>query len=78
MLKAYAQLDFGQSYFKDKAVTELLWEKMPVTLSLGIWSTLLIYVIAIPLASRRLWQHGLVFDRISSFFLRLDLRSRHL
>lgn len=71
MLKAYAQLDFGQSYFKDKAVTELLWEKMPVTLSLGIWSTLLIYVIAIPLGIKKARQHGLVFDRISSFFLAL-------
>ena len=48
MLKGYFQLDFGTSFFKDKPVTQLLWEKMPVTISLGLWSTLLIYLVAIP------------------------------
>jgi microcin C transport system permease protein len=42
MLKGYLTLDFGTSFFKDKPVTQLLYEKMPVTISLGLWSTLLI------------------------------------
>lgn len=49
MLKSYASFDFGSSFFKDKPVTQLLWEKMPVSLSLGLWSTLLIYLVSIPL-----------------------------
>jgi microcin C transport system permease protein len=49
MLKGYLTLDFGTSFFKDKPVTQLLYEKMPVTISLGLWSTLLIYLVSIPL-----------------------------
>src|SRR5574344_1766666 len=41
MLTSYVQFDFGTSFFKDKPVTQLLWEKLPVSLSLGLWSTLL-------------------------------------
>ena len=47
MLKGYLTLDFGTSFFKDKTVVQLLYEKLPVTLSLGIWSTFMIYMIAI-------------------------------
>lgn len=69
MIKNYLQLDFGNSFFKDKAVTELLWEKMPVSLSLGLWSGLLIYAIAIPLGMRKAKQHGLLFDKTTSLLL---------
>lgn len=69
MLKGYLTLDFGTSFFKDKPVTTLLWEKMPVTISLGLWSTLLIYIIAIPLGIRKAKEHGLFFDKSSSFLL---------
>ena len=69
MLCSYAQLDFGTSFFKDKAVTTLLWEKMPVSLSLGLWSTLLIYLISIPLGIQKARRHGSHFDRISSLAL---------
>lgn len=69
MLKGYLSLDFGTSFFKDKPVTTLLWEKMPVTISLGLWSTLLIYAISIPLGIRKAREHGLFFDKSSSLLL---------
>lgn len=69
MLKSYLQLDFGTSFFKDKPVTELLWEKLPVSLSLGLWSTLLIYLVSIPLGIKKARQHGTVFDKSTSMLL---------
>lgn len=69
MIKNYMSLDFGVSFFKDKPVTQLLWEKMPVTLSLGLWSTLLIYLIAIPLGIKKAKQHGMFFDKSTSLLL---------
>ena len=69
MLKNYLALDFGTSFFKDKPVTELLWEKMPVTISLGAWSTFLIYLISIPLGIKKAKQHGLFFDKSTSLLL---------
>lgn len=69
MLKNYLHFDFGTSFFKDKPVTELMLERMPVTVSLGLWSTLLIYLISIPLGIKKARQHGMVFDRVTSLFL---------
>lgn len=69
MLQSYAQFDFGTSFFKDKPVTQLLWEKMPVSLSLGLWSTLLIYLVSIPLGIKKARQHGLFFDKSTSMLL---------
>ena len=69
MLTSYVQLDFGTSFFKDKPVTQLLWEKLPVSLSLGLWSTLLIYLISIPLGIKKARQHGLLFDKATSILL---------
>ena len=69
MLKGYLTLDFGQSFFKDKSVVELLWEKMPVSISLGLWSTLLIYLISIPLGIKKAKQQGTWFDRSTSLLL---------
>lgn len=69
MLKGYLSLDFGNSFFKDKPVIELIVEKMPVTLSLGLWSTLLIYLVSIPLGIQKAKQHGLFFDRSTSLLL---------
>jgi microcin C transport system permease protein len=69
MLKGYLTFDFGSSFFKDKPVTQLLWEKMPVTISLGLWSTLLIYVVSIPLGIKKAKQHGLLFDKSTSLLL---------
>lgn len=69
MLKSYLTFDFGTSFFKDKPVTQLLLEKMPVTISLGVWSTLIIYLISIPLGIKKAKQHGLLFDKATSLFL---------
>jgi microcin C transport system permease protein len=69
MLKGYVTLDFGKSFFKDKPVTELLLEKMPVTVSLGLWSTLLIYLISIPLGIKKAIRHHQFFDRATAVLL---------
>jgi microcin C transport system permease protein len=69
VLKGYLTLDFGTSFFKDKPVTTLIKEKMPVTISLGLWSTLLIYLVSIPLGIRKARQHGQMFDKSTSLLL---------
>lgn len=69
MIKNYAQFDFGSSYFKDKKVTELLAERLPVSISLGLWSTLIIYLVSIPLGIRKAVSHGSRFDAWSSFVI---------
>ena len=69
MLSNYAQLDFGQSFFKGQPVIDLIMERLPVTISLGLWSTLLIYLISIPLGMWKAKQHGSGLDRSTSLFL---------
>nr|WP_174506188.1 microcin C ABC transporter permease YejB [Acinetobacter sp. Marseille-Q1620] len=69
MLKGYLHLDFGTSFFKDKPVTVLIYEKMPVTISLGLWSTLLIYLVSIPLGIKKAKKHGQFFDQSTSVLL---------
>ncbi len=66
MLKSYAQLDFGNSFFRGKSVTDLILEKMPVTISLGLWATLITYLVSIPLGIRKAVRHGSSFDVWSS------------
>ena len=66
MLKRYAQLDFGNSFFRGKTVIELILEKMPVTISLGLWATLITYLVSIPLGIRKAVRHGSSFDVWSS------------
>ncbi|NBA96292.1 microcin C ABC transporter permease YejB [Pseudomonas sp. R5(2019)] len=62
MLKNYAMLDFGSSFFRGAKVTELILDKMPVTLSLGFWATLITYLVSIPLGIRKAVRHGSPFD----------------
>lgn len=62
MLKNYAQFDFGDSFFRDRSVIDLILEKMPVSISLGLWSTLIIYLISIPLGIRKAIKDGSRFD----------------
>lgn len=66
MLKDYLTFDFGKSYYKDKTVLQLIKERLPVSISLGLWSTLLIYLIAIPLGIRKAREDGEEFDIITS------------
>jgi microcin C transport system permease protein len=69
MVKNYAQLDFGTSFFKDQPVTALIKDKLPVSVSLGLWSALLIYLISIPLGIKKARLHGTVFDQSTSLLL---------
>ena len=62
MIKGYATFDFGDSFFRDAKVTDLILEKMPVSISLGLWTTLLTYLISIPLGIRKAIKHGSAFD----------------
>ena len=66
MIKSYAQFDFGESFFRDAKVIDLILEKMPVSISLGLWSTLIMYVISIPLGISKAMRHGTAFDVWSS------------
>ncbi len=69
MIKNYISFDFGKSYYKDKTVIELIKERLPISISLGLWSTLLIYLIAIPLGIKKAKEDGEKFDIISSFII---------
>ena len=62
MLWNYARFDFGKSYFRDVSVLQLIKEKLPVSISLGIWMTLLSYLISIPLGIRKAVRDGSQFD----------------
>ena len=62
MLKDYASFDFGNSYYKEKSVLKLIGERMPVSVSLGLWSTLIIYLISIPLGIKKALKDGTKFD----------------
>lgn len=67
MIKDYALFDFGRSYYQDKTVGELILERMPVSVSLGLWSTLIIYLISIPLGIKKALADGSKFDVVTSF-----------
>ncbi len=62
MVINYAKFDLGQSYYRDVSVIELVLEKMPVSISLGLWSTLIIYLISIPLGIKKAVTDGQKFD----------------
>src|SRR5712692_11346025 len=62
MMKSYATFDFGKSFFRDRPVVQLIAEKLPVSISLGLWTTLLIYLISIPLGIRKAVRDGSAFD----------------
>ena len=66
MLWNYARFDFGKSYFRDISVVQLVKEKLPVSMSLGIWMTLITYLISIPLGIRKAVKDGSPFDTWTS------------
>lgn len=66
MIKNYLTFNFGESYFKDRSVIGLIIEKMPVSISIGLWTTLLVYLISIPLGIRKAVLDGTPFDVWSS------------
>ncbi|MBQ4827276.1 microcin C ABC transporter permease YejB [Leisingera sp. M527] len=69
MLGNYARFDFGESYFRKIDVTDLVLEKMPVSISLGLWSTLIAYMISIPMGIRKALRDGSRFDTWTSGFI---------
>ncbi|MEL7542506.1 MAG: microcin C ABC transporter permease YejB [Pseudomonadota bacterium] len=69
MLWNYLRFDFGDSYFRDRPVIDLIIEKLPVSISLGIWLTLLTYLISIPLGIRKAVKDGERFDLWTSTVL---------
>lgn len=69
MIWNYVRFDFGESYFRSISVVDLVIEKMPVSISLGLWSTLLAYLISIPLGIRKAVRDGSSFDTWTSGIL---------
>ncbi len=66
MMKRYLQFDFGTSFFRDRPVLDLVLDKMPVSISLGLWTTLLVYLISIPLGINKAVRNGTRFDAATS------------
>ncbi|MDE2792175.1 MAG: microcin C ABC transporter permease YejB [Paracoccaceae bacterium] len=66
MMGNYLRFDFGESYFRSITVVDLVLEKMPVSITLGLWSTLLAYIVSIPLGIRKAVRDGSRFDTWSS------------
>jgi len=66
MMWNYLRLDFGTSYFRSISVIDLVIEKMPVSISLGLWSTLIAYIVSIPLGIRKAVRDGTPFDTWTS------------
>lgn len=69
MMKNYLTFDFGDSYFRDKSVIQLILEKMPVSITLGLWATILIYLVSIPLGIRKAVKDGTPFDISTSVLI---------
>jgi microcin C transport system permease protein len=66
MLGGYLRFDFGRSFFRDQTVLQLVLQKLPVSISLGLWSTLLVYFVSIPLGIAKAVRDGSRFDVASS------------
>jgi microcin C transport system permease protein len=66
MMKSYLSFDFGQSFYRDRSVVDLVIDKLPVSISLGLWTTLLVYLISIPLGIAKAVRDGSRFDVWSS------------
>jgi len=66
MMRNFAVFDFGKSYFRDRSVAQLVIDKMPVSISLGLWTTLLVYLISIPLGIAKAVRDGSRFDVATS------------
>ncbi|GAB4360214.1 MAG: microcin C ABC transporter permease YejB [Gammaproteobacteria bacterium] len=66
MMGNYVRFDFGESFFRDRSVIDLVIDKMPVSISLGLWTTLLVYLISIPLGIAKAVRDGSRFDAATS------------
>ena len=66
MMKKFITFDFGESFYQDRKVLDLIFDKLPISISLGLWTTLLIYLISIPLGIKKAINDGSKFDISSS------------
>ncbi len=66
MMGNYLRFEFGDSFFRDQAVIDMVIDKMPVSISLGLWTTLLVYLISIPLGIAKAVRDGTRFDIVTS------------
>jgi microcin C transport system permease protein len=69
MIGQYAVFDFGQSFFRDRPVIALILDRLPVSISLGLWTTLLIYLVSVPLGIAKAVRDGSAFDIWTSGFI---------
>ncbi len=69
MMGNYIVFDFGESYFRNRSVVDLVLDKMPVSVSLGLWTTLIVYLISIPLGVAKAVRDGRSFDVWTSAFV---------
>ena len=66
MMRNYLLFDFGKSFYRDRSVVDLVKDKLPVSISIGLWTTLLVYLISIPLGIAKAVRDGSSFDVWSS------------
>ncbi|MEE9387068.1 MAG: microcin C ABC transporter permease YejB [Paracoccaceae bacterium] len=66
MMWNYLRFDFGESYFRSVGVLDLVWEKLPVSITLGLWATLISYAVSIPMGIKKAVQDGSRFDTWTS------------
>ncbi len=71
MLGRFARFDLGQSFFHNKDVWQLIKEKLPVSISLGVWTFLLTYLISVPLGIAKAVRAGMPFDTVTTFIVLL-------
>lgn len=69
MMWNYMRFDFGNSYFRSISVIDLVLEKMPVSITFGLWSTVIAYIVSIPLGIRKAVSDGSTFDTWTSGFI---------
>jgi microcin C transport system permease protein len=67
MMQGYVRADFGESFFRDARVMDIIMEKLPVSISLGLWTTLLTYILCIPLGIKKAVRDGTPFDIATSW-----------
>lgn len=69
MLRQFARFDLGQSFFQNKPVAQLIWEKLPVSMSLGLWTFVISYAVAVPLGVAKAVRAGSRFDVVTSLIV---------
>ena len=71
MIKQFARFDLGKSFFQNKPVSQLIWEKLPVSISLGLWTFFISYLIAVPLGVAKAVRAGSRFDLVTTLLILL-------